>query len=733
MADAAAQLQQGMEFHRAGKLGEAEKSYAAIAEDSPQFVDAIHLRGVLALQRGNPSQSIQMITRAVQMRPDVPAMHSNLAEAYRVVGRNADAIAHCRAALKLDPNYHACRNNLALALAANGEVAEAEKELRYTVDKDPRNALAWNNLGNILRTARRNEDALVAARKAVQLEPANPEFLSNLGQMLLEDGDVDEALMRLQNAVKLAPNLAAARNNYGNALRETGELEAAQAQYDEALKLSPQLAITHNNIGQLEQQKGEYQSAISWYERSLKLDPRSTKTICNLASAFADMERRQDAAVWFRRALEIDADCVEAMIGLAANMRRGGDAHTIEESERLFRRALELNPRLPAAHMGLAQICSERGDFKGTEAACRAALRIDPLVGGAYEQLANSLRKNLPASDAEAMEKALQAGPRLREPARISILYGLGAYNDSVGEHEWAARYLDEANELTSQNRVKRNAPYDPDEHTSWINRLAEVFTPEHFQRVKDWGNDSDVPVFVLGLPRSGTTLSEQVLASHPQIFGADELRLARDSFLALPSAVGITCEAPDAVPMATQKAVADIAADHLDKLRAYDREATRIVDKMPENYVNIGWILTMFPNAKIIHLQRDLRDVATSCWQVHFGSIRWAERKEHIVSHFRNYMRIMAHWDKVLPGRILHVPYAGMVDDLEAQARRMLDWVGMDWDPKCLEFHKTERNVRTASLAQVRQPLYKKAVERWRNYEPWWGDWYAELDALQQ
>jgi tetratricopeptide (TPR) repeat protein len=729
MNNFAAALQNAMALHRAGKLVDAERAYAEIPTTSPQHIDAVHLRGVLCLQRGNPQQAIELITQAVRIRADVPAIHANLAEAYRTVGRNVDAIAHCRAALKLDPKYHACRNNLALALAAAGETAEALKELQRTVEADPRNALAWNNLANILRGQRRNDDALIAARRAVLIEPANPEFLSNLGQMLLEDGDTEEALQRLQNAVKLAPNLAAARNNLGNVLRELGRLEEGESQYNEALKLRPELAITHNNLGQLEQQRGAIKIALDWYEKAIRMDPRAPRTLCNYASALAEIDRREESLAWYKRARQLDPDMPEALIGIAGYLRHN---QQLDDAEKLLSRAIQINPRLTAAHLGLAGIAAERGDFVTSEKEARAALRLEPRCGGAYEQLANGLRKKLPDADVEKMKELLAAGADVREGARLSVLYGLGTWSDQVGEFELAARSLDEANAIQHKSLVQRGMAYEPKIHTEWVSQLLKVFTPAHFEQTQGWGNDTDVPVFVLGLPRSGTTLAEQVLASHPSIHGADELRLARESYYALAAAVGVAGEPHDAVPNLTEVAVQKVAADHFDKLRVHSQTALRVVDKMPENYLHIGLILTLFPKAKIIHMQRDFRDVATSCWGVHFAQIRWGCDKASITSHFRNYRRAMEHWNRVVPGRVLHVPYADMVDDLETHARRMLDWVGMEWDPKCLEFHKTERNVRTASLAQVRQPLYKKAVARWKNYESWWGDWYAELDLVQ-
>lgn len=717
-----------MSLHRAGRLAEAEKAYALVPPAAPEFVDALHLSGVIALQRGDPQGAVNLITRAVQMRADVPAIHSNLAEAYRALGRLNDAVAHCRAALNLDPKFHSCRVNLALALAAQGNLSEAEKELRRAIDAQPDNALAHNNLANVLRMLRKPDEALAALRTACRLEPANAEFLSNLGQMLVEDGDIEEALTRLDNAVKLNPGLPAARNNYGNALREAGRLDEAQQQYDEALKLNPQLAITHNNLGQLCQERTEFQQAERWYQQSLQLDPRAARTAANYASLLHELDRHAESEHLYAQAVRVDPHCAEAHIGLAGALQRAGK---LEQALAHYERAEAADPRLPALYVGRATVYSQQGDFTAAEKEIRRALALDPDVPGAWEQLATMRKSRLPAQDLQGLQAAMQrAAPRLKHRMQ-SFHFALGSHADATGDYETAAREFALANAQQQQGHEVRGLAYNAQEHTSYVDHLVRVFDASHFERTRGWGNDSDIPVFILGLPRSGTTLVEQVLASHPRLFGADELRFARDSFESLPQVTG-AADRWQAVAALTRQHVQQVAQTHLQRLRDLAPDKDRISDKMPENYLHIGLILTLFPNARIIHLRRDLRDVATSCWNTHFGQIRWANTQGNIANHFRNYWRAMQHWRSVLPGRFHEVRYEDMVEDLETHARALVKFCNLEWDDRCLEFHKTERAVRTASLGQVREPLYKRSVQRFKNYEPWHGEWFMQLNQIQ-
>jgi hypothetical protein len=236
--------------------------------------------------------------------------------------------------------------------------------------------------------------------------------------------------------------------------------------------------------------------------------------------------------------------------------------------------------------------------------------------------------------------------------------------------------------------------------------------------------------VFVFGLPRSGTTLVEQVLASHSQIHGAGELRFVRQSFEKLPAALGRTDWPIDCVGHLHASAVQILAAQHLDRLRAIDARADRIVDKMPDNYMYLGFLAAMFPQTIFIHCRRDLRDTAVSCWMTDFRSIRWANDPQHIADRFREYGRLIAHWRNVLPATIHDIDYEETVNDLDTVARRLVEACGLEWEPACLEYHKLARPVRTASVTQVRQPVYKQSVARWKNYERELGDLFAKLPS---
>jgi hypothetical protein len=235
--------------------------------------------------------------------------------------------------------------------------------------------------------------------------------------------------------------------------------------------------------------------------------------------------------------------------------------------------------------------------------------------------------------------------------------------------------------------------------------------------------------VFIFGLPRSGTTLVEQVLASHSKVFGAGELRLGRQTFEAIPSIVGRSDTPLVCVTDLDKTAIRRLAEWHLKQLQGLEsKPVERIVDKMPDNYIYLGLLAALFPQATFIHCRRDLRDVAVSCWMTDFRSIRWANDPEQIASRFGQYRRLMQHWQSVLPVPIHEIVYEQLVDDFETQAPRLLAACGLEWEPACARFHETARPVRTASVTQVRQPLYRRGLARWKKYERALADLFSRL-----
>jgi tetratricopeptide (TPR) repeat protein len=689
-------------------LAEAARAYQAILAADPEQANALHLLGVIAHQRGDSTQAVQLITRAIGLSPSVAAFHANLAEVYRVQGQLDRAAGCCRTALRLDPQFAEAANNLGLILFQQGQTEAARTQFESALQIQPSYALACNNLANCRRLLGDAPGAIAAFRQALTLDPELALAHLNLGQLLTEQGEHEAALVHCEKAVRLQPNSPETHNNLGNVLRALGRLVEARACYAEALSLRPDLALTHSNMGQALQEQGKLHDAVLWYRQALELDPNSARVHLFLGGVLEEQEQFGEAADQYEQAARLEPEVAATQNKLGWVRHEQG---CFDRAVEHYRAALRLKPDFAAAQCNLAFAFEELGRFSEAEQLFREVIRRQPRDASAHAQLACMLRGRLPEADQQALT-ALLANPDLGDGDRMSLHFALAYVHDGRGAYEQAAEHARQANLLALERRQRRGLAYDPDEHTRFVDGVLAAFSPSLFAHTAGWGLPTERPIFIVGLPRSGTTLTEQILAGHSRVFGAGELRLSRDDYAALFGDQPPDCE------LLNQEPVRRVAVQHLDGLQALDGTAERIVDKMPDNYTHLGLLAVLFPRAKFIHCRRDLRDVATSCWLTQFRHLRWANDFDHIVRRFQDYERLMAHWRRVLPVPFLEVAYEETVADLEGVSRRLLDWCGLEWEPACLAFHESRRPIRTASITQVRQPLYRRSVGRWKNYE---------------
>jgi tetratricopeptide (TPR) repeat protein len=706
-------LAAAIEMHQAGHLGSAALLYQRVLAQERENPDALHLLGVLSHQQGDHARAVDLIGRAVALRPDDPAFHANLAEAYRALGQFERAADCCRIALGLQPDFPEAICNLGLALRGLGRHAEAGEHFRHALRLRPNFASAHNDLGTCLRELRGFDEALSHFRRAVELDPTFALAQSNLGQFLLDRGQAEEALPHCQEAVRLQPDLAPLHHNLGNALRSLGRLVEARDAYAEAVRLDNSLAPAHAHLGLVLQQEGQLGDALLRLKRAVELEPSNATFWEYLAELLGEREEQAEAIPCWERVLALAPARATGHLGLGWALQEEG---RLAEAGEHYRGAAELQPASATAQLNLGGLHEELGELTEAEACFRAALRLQADFALPHARLATLLRGRLPDVDRAALEQRL-ADPHLGQGPRARLLFGLAHVLDAQGDYARAADCLQQANAVSLEiQRGPRR--YAPAEHERFVDTLLTTFSPEFFARTAGAGLTTRRPVFVFGLPRSGTTLIEQVLASHTQVHGAGELRLGRKSFEALHSA-----------PMLDATRIRRLAEQHDQQLQTLEGgRAERVVDKMPDNYMYLGLLAAMFPQAIFIHCRRDLRDVAVSCWMTDFRSLRWANDPGHIAGRFRQYRRLMDHWRAVLPVAIHEVAYEETVGDLEPVAHKLVAACGLDWEPACLEFHRTQRPVRTASVVQVRQPVYKQSAGRWKNYEKTLAAMFAAL-----
>jgi tetratricopeptide (TPR) repeat protein len=539
-------------------------------------------------------------------------------------------------------------------------------------------------------------------RALLEARPADGMLWKILSVSLLRQGGV-AALPALKRAVELLPQDAEAHLNLGIALAEAGIREEAVASYRRSLALDPASVETLNSLGNVLRELGERREPLALYQRALELEPRRVDIECNLGTALFELRRVADAEECFRRAVTLKPDHAQAQLGLAAVLRVQGRTG---EAESCCRAALAVEPSSAAATSLLGELHADRGQFDEAQRLFARALAADASFPTPYCAIAQHRRMSGADTSWRAGVEALLVTP-LPLGHRVSLRYALGKYFDDTGQYDAAFDSYREANELSRRFGMS----YDRSRLTERINRIIAGCDAAFVRDSHSGAAQAELPVFIVGMPRSGTSLTEQILASHPGVFGAGEVRFWDDAYTALERA---------AAPARAATVPPDLSQDYLARLAAFSRGRQRVIDKMPANFLYLGLIHAALPRARIIHMQRHPLDTCLSIYfQNFFNMGPYANDFGNLAHYYEEYLRVMAHWRAVLPATaLLEVPYEALIADQEGWSRRMVEFIGLDWDPSCLDFHRTERVVITASRWQVRQKIHGGSAGRWRHYE---------------
>jgi tetratricopeptide (TPR) repeat protein len=714
-------LKRAISFHVQKRLDEAERLYREILSREPEHPTALEGLGGVMFERGRFAEAHEFFERGLARQPYSALLHGNLGEVLRLLGRRDEALGHLRLAIEFDPRFAQAWNSIGLSAHDEARYADAESAFREALRIQPQFAAALINLANALLELNRRAEAVAALRRAIQIEPDNLIALTNLGQSLAEIGDPDllgeaELHCRRAAAISAGPNRAHAIAILGNVLRLEGRLNEALACYQQALKLDPERWSILDSVARVLQEQGRFDDAAGLFERAIEQNPESAQLHANYASLLSERGRYEEAITAYRHALACEPGRGAAHHGLGLTLQETG---RLDLAETCFREAIRLDPAHAVSWLALARLQGERGEFEESCRSARAALAIRPNLAQAYWRLAQTLKARMPDEEVARMRQLLDV-KYLPDDHRALLHFGMAAVLDDRCFYGEAAPHLESANRLQARYDAGRGRRYDPDQHSLYIDRLIAAFDSDYLAARRGWGSYDPRPVFVLGLPRSGTTLVEQVLASHPQIHGAGELHDVDRLFQSLPKLTGqADLDAFDALIQLTRESAQSAAQQYLERLKSLaPPTARRVVDKMPDNFRMVGLIALLWPAARVIVCRRDLRDVAFSCWLSGFQSLAWSNDWELMARRFADYQRMIEHWRRLKPVEWIEVDYESLVTDIETGARRLIDFVGLDWDPACLLFHSTQRDVRTASFVQVRQPVHTHSIGRWRHYQ---------------
>lgn len=576
------------------------------------------------------------------------------------------------------------------------------------------------NLAQQHHVAGRLPNAERIYHQILQTDPNHLIAMNLLGVIAVQVGKHDIAVDLLTKALAIEPNFAEAHNNLGNAFKVLGRQEAAMSSYRKAVAIEPDFAEALLNLANELKEQGRLEDAVTSLQKALASRPDYAEALYNLGIAFKEMQRPEEAIVSYQRALSIKPNYAEAHYNLG-NVFKG--LARLDEATESFRKALAINPSLAEAWNNLGNTLQALGKLNEAVECYRKTVSFKPELTEAHRQITKTKKFSEYDHDIKAMEFAI-AKPRVNDEQRMDLAFGLGKAFDDLGQHKKAFEYFSTANVL------KRSTfDFSIESVKFQFQHLKDLFSKNFFESHQAVGFLEETPIFILGMPRSGTTLIEQILASHPDVYGAGELLDLKQVISAEFGEIG-DASFPGNVNQADNGLLSDIGQNYINAIRNRSNSSRFITDKMPNNFQLIGMIKLILPNAKIIHCCRDPLD---TCWSIYKNLFTshgnyYAYDLGELGRYYSLYLELMDHWRRIMPEFIFDIHYENLVANQEPHTRELLDYCDLEWNDACLGFHKTNRPVFTASAAQVRQPINKDSIQSWKNYEKWLGPLFEAI-----
>ncbi len=626
----------------------------------------------------------------------------------------------CRDYLDLKPG---CTDHIRLlghALMKQNRLAEAEDRFRFALKIKPDFPQLHEDLGSVLAMQRRFEEAIPCLEQAIRLEPRLPLAHKKLGQALAAVGRGEEADDAFEEYFEREPDKGLLVE--GAELMKAGRFEEAAEIFQNALRQNPDNvdAMRYLAVAWWQNQE-KHDDAEALLRRATELAPDFTAAWQNLGGVLITQGKHVDAIDCFRKATKLEPKNPAAWGGLGNACGLAGYA---DRSAAAYARCVELDPESPGMQMGYAHVLKTLGDQEAALRAYRAAIRIKPDFGEVYWSMANLKVFKFEKKEVDDMEARLEESG-LTESSETHFRFALGKAYEDRQDFDSAWHHYHNGNQLQ-----RTQVYHDPQEMKIRHDEIYEVFSRDFLAEQSGHGYEAPDPILIVGLPRSGSTLVEQILASHSQVEGTAELPQLSKIATSVGRYRADNVRYPVAAKELTQKDWRGYGKQYIEETRRFREEGTPFfTDKLPNNFPQIGFLHLILPNAKVINTRRHPLDSLLGAYKQLFGKGQnWTYDIEDLADYYRCYIEMMNHWHEVLPGKVLDVHYEDTVTDLEGQVRRILDHCGLPFEEACVNYHENPRPVRTASSEQVRQPIYTGALGRWRKYDAHLGFWKEKL-----
>jgi tetratricopeptide (TPR) repeat protein len=673
---------------------------------------AIEMAGKLYGQ-GNFLQASRVCRQIIQARPGNADAHNVLGVSLLAMGEKEEAVQEVERAIKINPHAPSYHANLGEVLRQSGRLAEAEKPLKEAIRLDPNNAQALNNLGIINYELRKFRDAVGYYKRAIEVRPTMAEAHNNLGNVLRITGDIDGAMHAYQDALTHRAVYPEAYNNLGTLLQQAKKLDEAEHAMRKAIQQNPKYVEAHNNLAMLLAGKKNDVEALRVLGEVLKFAPKSVPSLLLTAKIQLRRAAVVPAEQAVRLALKQEPENADGLVVLGQILH---ETDRYDEAIEVLDKALQKAPNSPEALNFYGVALKSVGRLDEAREHILKSLKLNDSMYGAYANLNDlvDFSEGIGEELFNRMEAIFESAKNPKSEHLLPLHFAYAKALDDRGQHAKALEHY-----IVGGQMKRAQLDYKESETFGFFDSIRAAFPKEVFENRTYAGLDDDRPVFIVGMPRSGSTLVEQILSSHPDIYGAGEVKylsralgLLRDRFPSLP-------KYPEMASKVTP-AQFDILAKNYQAALAKDAgKAPRITDKLLTNFFFLGLINLMFPKAKVINTMRDPVDTCLSGFTKLFkDDMPHSYDLTELGHYYGKYRELMEHWNEVLPeGFMTTVVYEDVVADTETEAKRLIEFLGLPWNDKCLEFHKSDRPVKTASVAQVRKPIYKSSVKRWAKY----------------
>jgi len=668
---------------------------------------------------GHKTEALNNIKSLLDQHPNESLLHNIGGVCYKSTGQLEMAVKCFERALEIKPDFADAHYNLGLTFQELNQLDSAVKSYKETLSIQANYVKAYNNLGIIYKELGQINDAIKSYEEALNQQPDFVEALNNLGNILTELGKLDEAIKSYEQALAIEPNYIEVHNNLGNILNDLGQLDEAVRHYEKAIAINPDYVEAHNNLGSTLNDLGQLDRAVEHYEKAIAINPDYAEAHNNLGTTLKAFGQFDKAIESFMKALTINPNFADALFNLGVSYY---DLGQTDEALNSYKQALSISPYFAEAHSNLGLILQELGQSDEAFNSYINALAIDPDNAQFHRNL--STLKHYKDGDTQLTHMlTLLSTNNLNVSERISLCFALAKAYEDLGKKDELFKVLNEGNQLRKEE-INYSIEKDLNNH-SLLRKIFKSSLQELSYKPLNVR-----PIFIVGMPRSGTTLVEQIISNHHKVHGAGELP-TMDNLVA-PILNGY---------LSNNNALSE--KDYLLLRQRYlychlsdlNSSESFITDKMPTNFENIGFILKAFPEAKIIHLKRDAMAVCWSIYQRHFPnvSLGFPYNMKDLAQFYNSYSELMNFWHELFPNQIYDLSYENLTTNQENETRKLLEYCELDWDENCLNFYTNKRAAKTASSLQVKEKMYQGSSEIWKKYEPYLKPLINELGYYQR